>query len=106
MIAVYKVLTDSLQLPEHLNSIDNPNISVGKVVQSPKGEGRQGPDQAGESRNEISYIFMPNYLRDTKVGYDRAAVEQAWPDVVDHDGLNAPVGVKHCQGAEQSICTG
>ena len=71
MIAVYKVLTDSLQLPEHLNSIDNPNISVGKIVQSPKCEGRQGPNQG-----------------DTKVGYDCAAVEQAWPDVVDHDGLN------------------
>ena len=40
-----------LEPPEHLDSIDNADVSVGKVVEATKGEGREHPDQAGMNWN-------------------------------------------------------
>ena len=64
-------------LPQHLDGVDNSNVGVVEVVEGAKGEGREGPDQGlGQ------------------VGDDGRASEERGPDVVDHDGLNAPVAVK------------
>ena len=43
---------------------------------------------------------------DTQVGNEGAAAEEAGPDVVHHDGLDAPVAVEHGQGAEQGVGQG
>ena len=40
---------------------------------------------------------------DTQVGDEGAAAKEDGPDVVHHDGLDAPVGVEHGQGAEQGV---
>jgi len=77
----------SLQLPEHLYSINNSNISVGEVIESSQGEGRESPNQSHSN-----------------IRYDSAAIEKAWSNIVHYNGLNAPVGVKNCHRAEKSIC--
>ena len=64
-------------LPQHLDGVDNSNVGVVEVVEGAKGEGREGPDQGlGQ------------------IGDDSRPSEERGPDVVDHDGLNAPVAVK------------
>ena len=64
-------------LPQHLDGVDNSDVGVVEVVEGAKGEGREGPDQGlGQ------------------VGDDGRASEEGGPDIVDHDGLNAPVAVK------------
>ena len=35
-----------LEPPEHLDSIDDANVGVGKIVKATKGEGREDPHQA------------------------------------------------------------
>ena len=36
-----------LQPPQHLDGVDDADVSVGKVVEATKGEGGENPDQAG-----------------------------------------------------------
>ena len=61
-----------LKPPQHLDGVDEPNIGVVEVVEGSKGEGREEPN-AG--------------LRDSRD--ESLAVEEAGPDVVDHDGHDA-----------------
>ena len=35
-----------LQPPQHLDGVDDADVSVGKVVEATKGEGGENPDQA------------------------------------------------------------
>ena len=42
-------------------------------------------------------------LRDTNVGDCGAAAEKDGPDIVDHDGLDAPVRVEDGEGAEDCV---
>ena len=63
---------NDLKPPQHLDGVDEPNIGVAEVVEGSKGEGREEPN-AG--------------LRDSRD--ESLAVEEAGPDVVDHDGLDA-----------------
>ena len=62
----------ALDLPQHLDGVDQPHVRVVEVVESAEGEDAERPDEG---------------LGD--VGDDGAAAEQAGPDVVDHDGLDA-----------------
>jgi len=78
-----------LEPPEHLDSIDNADVSVGKVVEATKGEGREHPDQG-----------------DTNVGDCGAAAEKDGPDVVDDYGLDPPVRVEDGEGAEDGVGDG
>ena len=61
-----------LKPPQHLDGVDESNVGVVEVVEGSEGEGREEPN-AG--------------LRDS--GDESLAVEEAWPDIVDHDGLDA-----------------
>lgn len=48
MIVIVLILHDQdhdLQPPEHLDGVDDTNVSVIKVVKSSQGERRQGPNQ-------------------------------------------------------------
>jgi len=63
-----------LEPPEHLDGVDDAHVGVVEVVQRTQGEGRQRPNQT-----------------DTNVWYDRATVEQGRPNVINNDGLYAPV---------------
>ena len=49
---------------------------------------------------------MQEDLRDANVGDCCAAAKEDGPDVVDNYGLNAPVRVKHGEGAENSVGDG
>lgn len=75
-----------LEPPEHLDSIDDANVGVGKIVEATKGEGREDPHQG-----------------DANVGDCCAAAEKDGPDIVDHDGLDAPVRVEDGEGAEDCV---
>ena len=46
---------------------------------------------------------MKKDLRDANVGDCCAAAEKDGPDIVDHDGLDAPVRVEDGEGAEDCV---
>ena len=49
---------------------------------------------------------MKDNLRDANVWDCCAAAKEDGPDVVDHDGLDAPVRVEDSQGAEDGVGDG
>ena len=52
--------------------------------------------------NSYSEYLVTN-SPDTQVGDEGAAPEEDGPDVVHHDGLDAPVGVQHGERAEHGV---
>merc|ERR1712226_28549 len=78
-----------LHAPEGLDGGDDTNVRVVKVVEAAKGEGGECPDQS-----------LAN------VGDDLVATEEGRPNVVDDDGLNAPMRVENQKCSEDSICHG
>ena len=51
----------------------------------------------------VCSIYLVTNSPDTQVGDEGAAPEEDGPDVVHHDGLDAPVGVEHGEGAEHGV---
>ena len=53
-------LTAKLEPPEHLDGIDNADISVGKVIKASQGESREHPHQPGMRDSENPKIQKSN----------------------------------------------
>ena len=71
-LTIHASFLSGSEAPQHLDGVDQPHVRVVEVVESAEGEDAERPDEG---------------LGD--VGDDGAAAEQAGPDVVDHDGLDA-----------------
>ena len=71
-ITFFKAQIRHLELPQHLDGVDQTDICVVEVVKSTKGEGRQDPDTG-----------LGN------VGDQGLEVEQAGSDVVDDNSFDA-----------------
>jgi len=63
-----------LQSPQHFNGVDNADIGVVEIIERPKREGRQSPNQT-----------------DCDIWNDCAAVEKGGSDIIHHNCLDSPM---------------
>ena len=67
---------------------------------------KRDPDQFEVGSVQLNQERLKDDLRNANVGDCCTAAKKDGPDVVDHDGLNAPVRVEDGQGAKDCIGDG